>query len=111
MEPLPAEPGRPEGTPASSDEPLRSSDERYRLALEAAGNVYFEFDPRSRRTVAGAPWTVLGYGPAELSASFDAWMELVHPEDRGPLVDGMQRQHRGRSAIHRIEYRMRAKDG
>lgn len=83
----------------------------YRLALETAGHVYFEFDPRSRRTVLGAPWTVLGYAADELSPSFDAWMVLVHPEDRGPLAEGMRRQHHGPAQVHRIEYRMRAKDG
>jgi PAS domain S-box-containing protein len=82
-----------------------------RLGLEMAGHVYFEHDPRSRRTVVGAPWTVLGYAPDEVSPSMDAWMELVHPEDRGPLAEGMRRQHSGGAPVHRIEYRMRAKDG
>jgi PAS domain S-box-containing protein len=94
---------RPQGEQGSTDQ--------YRLALEAAGHVYFEFDPRSRRTVVGTPWTVLGYAPGELSPSMDAWIELVHPEDRAPLQEGMTRQHTGGSEIHRIEYRMRAKDG
>jgi PAS domain S-box-containing protein len=85
--------------------------DQYRLALEAAGHIYFEFDPRSRRTVHGAPWTVLGYAADEISPSMDAWMELVHPEDRGPLAEGMRRQHHGPAQVHRIEYRMRAKDG
>lgn len=89
----------------------RASADQYRLALEAAGHVYFEFDPRSRRTVAGAPWTVLGYAPDEISPSMDAWVELVHPEDRPGLSEGMRRQHHGGAPIHRIEYRMRAKDG
>ncbi len=86
-------------------------EEQYRLALEVAGHVYFEFDPRSRRTVLGAPWTVLGYAADELSASIDAWIELVHPDDRAPLAEGMRRQHHGGNPMHRIEYRMRAKDG
>ena len=113
MESLPGGPGRPEGAPARADvdETVRATDERCRLALELAGHVYFEFDPRSRRTVVGAPWTVLGYATAEISPSMDAWMELVHPEDRAPLADGMQRQHGGQSPTHRVEYRMRAKDG
>jgi PAS domain S-box-containing protein len=95
--------------PAPSER--RVDEAQLRLGLEMAGHVYFEFDPRSRRTVVGAPWTVLGYAPDELSASMDAWMELVHPEDRGPLIDGMRRQHQGGPPAHRIEYRMRAKDG
>ncbi len=83
----------------------------YRLGLEMAGHVYFEFDPRSRRTVVGAPWTVLGYAADEVSPSMDAWLELVHPEDRAQLTEGMRRQHQGTMSVHRIEYRMRAKDG
>lgn len=96
-------PGDGQGGAASSDP--------YRLALETAGHVFFEFDPRSRRTVVGTPWTVLGYRPDEISPSMDAWMDLVHPEDRGPLIEGMRRQHHGPAQVHRIEYRMRAKDG
>jgi PAS domain S-box-containing protein len=96
---------------SDADEVLRPGGERYRLALEAAGHVYFEFDPRSRRVVAGEPWTVLGYGAGELSPSIDAWLELVHPDDRGPLVEGMRRQHHGPSPTHRVEYRMRDKAG
>jgi PAS domain S-box-containing protein len=92
-------------------EPQDGSPDQYRLALEAAGHVYFEFDPRSRRTVLGAPWTVLGYARDEVSPSIDAWMDLVHPEDRAPLAEGMRRQHTGGAEIHRIEYRMRARDG
>lgn len=84
--------------------------EQARLSLEAAGHVYFEFDPRSRR-ILGTPWTILGYAADERSASMDAWLELVHPEDRGPLQEGMRRQHHGPAQLHRIEYRMRAKDG
>lgn len=105
------DPGQGNGTRKPDQGAPPASSDPYRLALETAGHVYFEFDPRSRRTVVGAPWTVLGYAPDELSPSIDAWMQLVHPEDRGPLADGMRRQHHGPSPIHRIEYRMRAKDG
>jgi PAS domain S-box-containing protein len=85
-------------------------EDQYKLALEAAGHVYFEFDPRSRRIVVGRPWTILGFGAEERSPSIDAWLELVHPEDRPALLEGMQRQNQG-SPTHRIEYRMRSKDG
>jgi PAS domain S-box-containing protein len=97
------------GAPATD---LRvASEEQYRIALEAAGHVYFEYDPRSARIVIGKPWTLLGYGPDERSASMDAWMELVHPEDRPSVLEGMRRQHHQGAPTHRIEYRMRAKDG
>ncbi len=99
------------GTESEAEAERRAAADQYRLALEAAGHVYFEFDPRSRRTVVGAPWTVLGYAPDELSPSIDAWTELVHPEDRPGLSEGMRRQHHGGAPVHRIEYRMRAKDG
>ena len=98
----------PEGLPTSERRP---PEESYRLGLEMAGHVYFEFDPRSRRTVVGTPWTVLGYAPDEISPSIDAWLELVHPEDRPQLTEGMRRQHQGAMPVHRIEYRMRGRDG
>ena len=98
----------PEGLPTSERRP---PEESYRLGLEMAGHVYFEFDPRSRRTVLGTPWTVLGYATDEISPSIDAWLELVHPEDRPQLTEGMRRQHSGTTPLQRIEYRMRGKDG
>jgi PAS domain S-box-containing protein len=97
-----------EGQPASDRRP---QEESYRLGLEMAGHVYFELDPRSRRTVLGKPWTVLGYAPDEISPSVDAWLELVHPEDRAQLSDGMRREQASATPVQRIEYRMRAKDG
>jgi PAS domain S-box-containing protein len=87
------------------------AEEQYRVALEATGHVYFEFDPRSARIVVGRPWTILGYGPDERSASMDAWMELVHPEDRAGVLEGMRQQHQQGTPTQRVEYRMRAKDG
>jgi PAS domain S-box-containing protein len=97
-----------EGVPAAERRP---PEESYRIGLEMAGHVYFEFDPRSRRTVVGAPWTVLGYAQDEISPGFDAWLALVHPEDLLQLTEGMRRQHQGAMPVHRIEYRMRGKDG
>ncbi|HEX9242305.1 MAG TPA: ATP-binding protein [Anaeromyxobacter sp.] len=108
------EPGgiSPERTGASGTTEGRSvPEEQYRVVLEAAGHICFEYDPRSARIVAGKPWTILGYGSDERSPSIDAWMELVHPEDRAGLLEGMRRQHQEGAPTHRIEYRMRAKDG
>jgi PAS domain S-box-containing protein len=109
MEPVGQPPEQASG--AGAPESRGVMEEQYKLALEAAGHVYFEIDPRSSRIVAGRPWTLLGYGADERSPSMDAWLELVHPEDRPPLVEGMRRQHHQGQQAHRIEYRMRAKDG
>jgi PAS domain S-box-containing protein len=102
------ESGRPPA--AAPAEPARASDERYRLALEATGHAYFEYDTRSARIVAGTPWTAAGYGPGDLSPMFESWMPLVHPDDRVTLLDGMEAQRRGVS-VSRIEYRVRGKGG
>ena len=72
----------PERTNGGASAGRGVAEEQYRVALEAAGHLYFEYDPRSARIVVGRPWTLLGYGADERSASMDAWMELVHPEDR-----------------------------
>jgi PAS domain S-box-containing protein len=105
------EPGPGNGNQQAQGQAQPAGADPYRLALETAGHVYFEYDPRSRRIVLGTPWTVLGYAADEVSPSMDAWMDLVHPEDRGPLQEGMRRQHQGGVQVYRIEYRMRARDG
>lgn len=106
------DPGHDEPPPNRHPAPeARAPGEQYRLGLEMAGHFYFEFDPRSRRIVLGTPWTLLGYGAGEISPSLDSWLDLIHPDDRGPLVEGMRCHHRSGPPVQRIEYRMRAKDG
>jgi PAS domain S-box-containing protein len=59
-------------------------------ALRAAGHVPFEFDPRSGRLgwPAGEGCGLLGHAPGTMG-SLQAWLELVHPEERAVLSAGL----------------------
>ncbi|MBY0225370.1 MAG: PAS domain S-box protein [Hyphomicrobium sp.] len=62
---------------------LRSSEERLRLALDAAGMAVWDLDIRTGHEVWNDQcYRMLGYEPGEIDSCADAWMRHVHPEER-----------------------------
>jgi PAS domain S-box-containing protein len=75
-----------------AEEALRESEERLRLAQEAAGVGAFEWDLRTGVNT----WTpeleaLYGLPRGSFSGTETAWEELVHPEDRADAVRGVER--------------------
>jgi PAS domain S-box-containing protein len=67
---------------------LRSSEERLRLALDAAGMAVWDFDIRTGHEVWNDQcYRMLGYEPGEIAPCADAWMRHVHPEERTKISD------------------------
>jgi PAS domain S-box-containing protein len=71
----------------ASEQRYRSSEERLRLALEAAGLVTFQYDIGD----GGLTWSlgtgrVLGRPPAERPRTWAELAELAHPEDRAEVA-------------------------
>lgn len=61
-------------------------EERLRLALEAAEMGYWEWHPQTNQVI----WSeqtamVFGLAAGEFKGNFEAFMEIVHPEDRAAL--------------------------
>lgn len=92
-------------------EALRISEERFRLAVEAAtdgiwdwdfttGNVYWS--PRT--------YTMLGYEPNEFPVTFDVWTKLLHPDDFERATTTVQRDIQ-RNGQFRAEFRLKNKKG
>src|SRR6056297_3535612 len=54
--------------------------------------------------------TMLGYTPDEISQTLDAWLALVHDEDR-KRVDPIIKQHKRDNKPYQYEFRMKCKDG
>jgi len=54
---------------------------------------------------------MLGFTDAEIPNSYDAWRELVHPEDLPAVLAAMQRNFDGHIPFFQVEYRLRHKDG
>jgi diguanylate cyclase (GGDEF)-like protein/PAS domain S-box-containing protein len=59
-----------------------------------------------------AHWkSILGYEKYEIKPHFDAWAELVHPEDKVFILDKINKYLYGSSDVFEHEMRMRHKDG
>ena len=91
---------------------LRESEERLRLALEAAHTATWEWDVQSDR----ARWSdgaaaVLGDPPGGPPATGRAYLEMVHPDDRDATIAAIQAAIEGRGRRYTLRHRVTSGDG
>lgn len=95
-----------------AEEALTTSEERLRLAMEAANEGLwdwnmeaheFHFSPRY--------YVMLGYKEDEFPASFESWVNLLHPEDRTQVLGVLYGYLESPIGVYTQEYRMLAHDG
>jgi PAS domain S-box-containing protein len=90
---------------------LRDSEERLRLALEAARMATWDWRPAEGTLVWNDEhYRLLGYEPGSVPASYRVWLERVHPEDR-VATEARLRQSMNRGGDYQAEYRTVAPDG
>ncbi|HEX6734878.1 MAG TPA: EAL domain-containing protein [Azonexus sp.] len=83
----------------------------YRLAMEAAHDGFWAWNPLSKRLDVGPRLLeILGYSDNFLPDTH-AWLELVHPEDRGHYNRTVADHLKGRTPYFYCEYRVRAQSG
>lgn len=93
------------------EQALRESEERLRLAMEAANAGLWDWDASSNRFyLSPAAYGILGYAPGEARLGSDSYMEWVHPEDRKRVREDFERRLLDAGAFE-IEMRMRCRDG
>jgi PAS domain S-box-containing protein len=88
---------------------LRESEERCRLALDAAAALVYEIAPDGRILAHGLE-RVTGYQPDDVELTTDWWISLIHPDDLAAHLEAID-QHRATGATYRAVYRIRRKDG
>ncbi len=90
---------------------LRMSEERFRLAVDAATDGIWDWDfvtgivywsPRA--------YTMLGYEPDEFAVTFDDWKSLLHPDDVKKTTDSVLKQI-DRVGSFTAEFRLKNKEG
>ncbi len=95
----------------TTEESLRKSEERFDLAVKAAREGVWDWNVET-----GEVWysprykEMLGYREDEIEHHADAWLRLLHPEDREPslqIVDAALKGERD----YEIEFRLRHKEG
>ncbi len=91
---------------------LRLSEERLRLALEAAGDGAWDWNVADDTMTLSPRFLLrLGYDPETVSLRPDTLHNLIHPAD-WPEVNRQLREHlAGRSEVIACEYRVRRRDG
>ncbi|MBL8203576.1 MAG: PAS domain S-box protein [Blastocatellia bacterium] len=89
---------------------LRASEERLRLATEAAQIGTWERDLKTNQL----RWSLrqeqlMGYEPGTFPSTYEAFFALVHPEDRQRLADAQQEARR--TGAYQVELRFKLADG
>jgi len=98
-------------TAKRSEEALRESEDRFRIAGKIAYDLIYEWDVASD----ALEWFgdidgLMGYRKGEMSRDINAWLDLINPEDRVKLENAVE-LHKTSIEPIQYEYRVRYKDG
>jgi PAS domain S-box-containing protein len=93
-------------------EELRQSNERLKLAMEGANDGLWDFYPKTGQTYYSPRWfTMLGYQPDQFPHNYEAWVNLLHPEDKERAKQIVMDFLENKLELYICEFRMRtAKD-
>lgn len=94
------------------EEKLALSEEQYRFVLEGSELGLWDWNIEKNTVDRNKRWAeILGYSSEEMANTTQQWTDFVHPEDREQAWESINSVLEGRSALHRMEYRMIHKDG
>lgn len=90
---------------------FRSISRAYDMAMLAAHDGFWEWDPVSKALHVGTRLLeILGYDE-DFLADTDGWLKLVHPDDRAAYNSAVAEHLKGKTVFFYSEYRVLAKDG
>lgn len=94
-----------------TEEALRESEERFRIAAESASDLIWDWDLVTNRLEwFGDIDELLGYGPEEFPRTIEAWKAAIHPDDRDRVMYTLN-QHLQKRTPYYEEYRVRQRLG
>lgn len=82
-------------------------------ALHASDLAWWEWQIQSNKVISNdLKATMLGYDPEKFrGAGYQAYTDLLHPDDYERTMQAMRDHLEGRAAIYQIDYRIRRADG
>jgi PAS domain S-box-containing protein len=90
---------------------LKSSDERYTLALEGTNAGIWDWNIVKNEIMFSPKFCeLLGYKVGELGTTLESFREIVHPDDRAITFETIDTCFRDKKPYN-VEYRLRNKDG
>lgn len=94
------------------EDQLRDREEQLRMVLEGADLGYWDWNMITGQVERNEQWAkILGYSYAEIRQTTQQWADFIHPDDREIAWQSIYDVIEGRSAAHKLEYRMLHKDG
>jgi two-component system sensor histidine kinase/response regulator len=103
---------RAEEEVARLHEDLRRTHESYVRAVEGSTDGLWDINvPAGEAYYSPAYARMLGYEPGELPPRFDAWIGLMHPDERARNLEDVKAYDEGRMPVWEKELRLRQKDG
>lgn len=91
---------------------LRDSEERLRLALNAAKQGLYDLDLRTGDAIVSANYaTMLGYNPVNFRETNAKWLQRLHPDDYERVLAVFQAYVAGDIPEYKVEFRQRMKNG
>ena len=91
---------------------LHKSEERFSLAMRGANDGLWDWNLETDEVYYSPRWkSMLGYEEHELKSHLDTWANLVHPDDKGWVLEKVQDYFNGQADSFEVEMRMRHKGG
>ncbi|WP_238881931.1 GGDEF domain-containing phosphodiesterase [Clostridium sp. YIM B02551] len=95
-----------------SQDSLAISEQRYELAVEGADCGIWDWDIENGVYFFSEKWkNYLGYEKNEISNNFDAWVYLIHPDEREDVIEKINEYLSSREGPYESIYRMKSKNG
>jgi PAS domain S-box-containing protein len=91
---------------------LAESERRLALVMEGSQLGYWDWNIATGEVQRNERWAqMLGYTLEEIQFNVRQWTDLHHPDDKAAAWQSINDHLEGRTPQHRIEYRMRCKNG
>lgn len=91
---------------------LRESEERWKFALEGAGDGVWDWNVPTDEVVFSRQYKEMhGFSDEDIAANTEAWQQRIHHDDRVLVAADVHACLNGRTASYFNEHRIRCKDG
>ena len=95
-----------------AEKALKKSEKELKNTLDATTDGIWTWDiPTGKLFFSPKYYTMLGYEPGEFPASFESWLDLVHPDDREKAVSESEKYLKTMSREYEDEFRLKTKQG
>ncbi len=98
---------------ARQKEALRESEERWKFAVEGAGDGVWDWNNETNEVLLSKRWLeMLGYGDEAVNnPQLEEWINYVHPEDHSIIASAQEANARAENDAFSFEHRLRCADG